>query len=290
MSGEDADVFDAFGLRDDAGDSKPEFDPFASDDFAPAPIDVTRIGTAQISNTSKNDGDVDPFFDPFATNSGDAAPRGFKRSSPVQSPQSSPKASNITPLRKSPSPPSAVLVSADEEHEQQNNSPSQFANFTNINMDSASAAGMAALPPRLGITFFIHEEVTSQTLESGRGDSKEDMACQTTIEGKVHCLLQSSDAMHDVPFQLQLRKNADAGATTFNVNKVFVDDNYRVSIPRTSIGKVPIATYTTNAELDDMPIVSDVSTALYMPRLSSFHLQSFIDILPIKNNCSILIF
>lgn len=273
------DIFDAFGLRDDDNDTAKGFDPFSSDVFAAAPAPAP---VAPAEAIARNDTvDSDPLFvDPFVVEAAAVAPRGFKKQ---PKPLLAPPPADTRPVSSAAGAAAAAAEPfvADFDTGIGPSSPAPFPASTSINistlnttMDTTSgsfvisdaaataaasrAASRAALPPRLGITFLMHEEVTSHISErnGGGGVDVPQSECHASIEGKVQAMVQSSDARRNVPFQLVLRDTDDDAKTQISINRAFVDDSYKVSIPKTSIGNIPIASYTSNAMIQNMPVVS----------------------------------
>ena len=291
------DIFDAFGLRDD--DRSKDFDPFASDDPEAAAIP---------GNGSANS---DPFLDPFKVAGAATAPRGFKKTTlpppaadtrPVSSgararaAATEPKVDPVVDGFDIGPPSSDPFPTFQEQGATGGGGPATTGGSPNTTMDStsmsfatsnpasaaaaaaAAAAAKASLPPRLDIKLLMHEEVTSYASDR-RSRGKDGMdSCDVNIEGKVSALVQSSDATRNVPFQLVLRDSSSSSrrssSTQISINKAFVDDTYKVSIPKTSIGNVPIASYTCTANVQNMPVVSQKFVMFLIlladPVLSSF--------------------
>lgn len=290
------DAFDAFGLRDDDDDDN--FDTFtafsSTDPFAATPLpppggaaspfdeptaEPTPLFPSQAAINKTDSHESDPFgFDdnPFQSvgNDGGGAARGFKKS-PPSSP--TPPDTNAVATETMPDaddfdigPPSSAPFTAEEAAAvaaAANTTMDTSASFTMSSSAVAAAASAAAkraaLPPRLGITLFQHEEVISQ---AAGADQSSEVACAVTIEGKVHALVQSSDASQNCPFQLIVRdaftSSSTPGAAPENggaqiaINRSVVDDTYKVTIPKSVVGNVPVASYRCSSEIENMPVVS----------------------------------
>jgi len=282
------DAFDAFGLRDDDDDNFDAFTAFSSNDAftaTPLPPPHTAGGAppnAATSNATEpaplpsqatinkaDSQDSDPFgFDdnPFQAvggNGGEAA-RGFKKSPPT-----SPVPTNTDAVAAASEaaaadgftadfdigPPSSTPFTAEEATGSAVDTSTSFvASSAEAAAAASAAAKRAALPPRLGITLLQHEEVTSQ---APGADQSSEVACSVTIEGKVHALVQSSDASENCPFQLIVRDSlTSSAAAQIAINKSVTDENYKVMIPKSAIGNVPVASYTCSSEIENMPVVS----------------------------------
>lgn len=303
--GDNVDVFDAFGLRDDDGDDGFDaFTAFSSNDAfaatplppptAPAPkggaaTEPTPLATSsQPAITQTDSQDSDPFGfddDPFHAledNDGEAA-RGFKKSPPsspvpttntdaVAATTAAPSASAATtsteaaatdedafPVDFDFGPPSSTPFTAEEAAASSSMDVSVVStSFTASSAAAAAAASAAAkraaLPPRLGITLFQHEEVISQ---AAGADQSDEVACSVTIEGQIHALIQSSDALENCPFQLIVRDAlTPSNAAQIAINKSVTDENYKVTIPKSAVGNVPVASYRFSSEIENMPVVS----------------------------------
>jgi len=291
------DIFDAFGLRDD--DTSKDFDPFASDDFVPTPVPVPVPAPVAAAISANDSADSDPFSDPFNFDGAATAPRGFKKISlpppaadtrPVssgaraRSAATKPKVGPVVDDFDIGPPSSGPFPSVQEQGatEGGRGGPAATGGSPNASFATSSptaaaaaaaAAAKAALPPRLGIKFLMHEEVTSYASD-GRSRANDGMdSCDVNIEGKVSAFVQSSDATRNVPFQLVLRDSSSSSSSSaqISINKAFVDDSYKVSIPKTSIGNVPIASYTCTANVQNMPVL--VQSKISVKQKSSVHVD-----------------
>jgi hypothetical protein len=284
------DAFDAFGLRDDDDDDNfdtftafSSTDPFAATPLPPPPPTAGGAASpfvepqAAINNTGSQDSNPFGFDDnPFQSVGNDegGVARGFKKSPP-----SSPTPPNTSAVATETmpdaddfdiGPPSSAPFTAEEAEAAAaaaNTTMDTSASFTRSSSAVAAAASAtakrAALPPRLGITLFQHEEVISQ---AAGADQSSEVACAVTIEGKVHALVQSSDASQNCPFQLIVRdaftSSSTPGAAPENggaqiaINRSVVDDTYKVTIPKSVVGNVPVASYRCSSEIENMPVVS----------------------------------
>lgn len=291
------DAFDAFGLRDDDDDDNfdtftafSSTDPFAATPLPPPPTaggaappfdeptaEPTPIVPSQAAINKTDSHESDPFgFDdnPFQSvgNDGGGAARGFKKSPPSSPtpPNTSAVATETMPEADDfdIGPPSSAPFTAEETAAvAANTTMDTSASFTvsssAVTAAASAAAKRAALPPRLGITLFQHEEVISQ---AAGADQSSEVACAVTIEGKVHALVQSSDASQNCPFQLIVRdaftSSSTPGAAPANggaqiaINRSVVDDTYKVTIPKSVVGNVPVASYRCSSEIENMPVVS----------------------------------
>ena len=318
-SSDNADVFDAFGLRDDdGGDGFDAFTAFSSNDaFAATPLPpppgraappaADDAATAAAANTTTkptalaassqppitqtDSQDSDPFGfddDPFHAledNDGEAAARGFKKSPPsspapttntnagaVTAPSASAATTsteaaatddeNAFPVEFDFGPPSSTPFTAEEaaaaaaasSMDASVVSTSFVASSATAAAAASAAAKRAALPPRLSITLFQHEEVISQ---AAGADQSSEVACSVTIEGQIHALVQSSDAWENCPFQLIVRDAlTPSNAAQVAINKSVTDENYKVTIPKAAVGNVPVASYRFSSEIENMPVVS----------------------------------
>ena len=280
------DAFDAFGLRDDDDDDN--FDTFtafsSTDPFAATPLPPPPTAgaaspfdepTAAIDKTDSHESDPFGFDDnPFQSVGNDegGAARGFKKSPPSSPTPPDTSAVETETMPEADDfdigpPSSAPFTTEEAEAAAANTTMDTSASFTRSNSAVAAAASAAAkraaLPPRLGITLFQHEEVISQ---AAGADQSSEVACAVTIEGKVHALVQSSDASQNCPFQLIVRdaftSSSAPGATPENggaqiaINRTVVDDTYKVTIPKSVVGNVPVASYRCTSEIENMPVVS----------------------------------
>lgn len=247
------------------------------------PTPLAASSQPPINQTDSQDSDPFGFdddpFDAHEENDGVAA-RGFKKSPP-----SSPAPTTNTDAVAAPSAPAVTSSTEAAATDDENAFPVDFdigppsstpftaeeaaasssmdvsvvsTSFTASSAAAAAAASaaakMAALPPRLGITLFQHEEVISQ---SAGADQSSDVACSVTIEGQIHALVQSSDALENCPFQLIVRDDlTPSNAAQVAINKSVTDENYKVTIPKSAVGNVPVASYRFSSELENMPVVS----------------------------------
>ena len=268
--------------------------PPAADDAATtanATTEPTPLATSsQPAITQTDSQDSDPFGfddDPFHAledNDGEAA-RGFKKS-PPSSPTPTTNTDAVAAATAAPSAPAATATTLTEAATDDENAfpvdfdigPPSSTPFTaeeaaaSSSMDvsvvstsftassaaaaaaASAAAKRAALPPRLGITLFQHEEVISQ---AAGADQSSDVACSVTIEGQIHALVQSSDALENCPFQLIVRDAlTPSNAAQVAINKSVTDENYKVTIPKSAVGNVPVASYRFSSEIENMPVVS----------------------------------
>ena len=266
--------------------------PPAADDATAAAANTTTEPTplaasSQPAITQTDSQDSDPFGfddDPFhALEDNDEAARGFKKSPPsspaptttntdaVAAP-SAPAATasteaaatddeNAFPVDFDFGPPSSTPFTAEEAAAAASSSMDVSVVSTSFTASSAAAAAAAsaaakraALPPRLGITLFQHEEVISQ---AAGADQSSEVACSVTIEGQIHALVQSSDAWENCPFQLIVRDAlTPSNAAQVAINKSVTDENYKVTIPKAAVGNVPVASYRFSSEIENMPVVS----------------------------------
>lgn len=118
-----------------------------------------------------------------------------------------------------------------------------------------------SVPPRIAINFKIHEEISSiATMDPAREGASEIM-----VQGGVMAQMTSSDAHKNSPWMLDGKtKTGETVDITPNVSyskkydargetgKVTV-----ITIPKTTVGFVPIASYYFKETIDHMPLVSN---------------------------------
>mmetsp|Transcript_7240 Transcript_7240/g.21475 ORF Transcript_7240/g.21475 Transcript_7240/m.21475 type:complete len:166 (-) Transcript_7240:501-998(-) len=123
---------------------------------------------------------------------------------------------------------------------------------------------VAILPPKCDITIILHEEVTS----IAAGKCQAGSAAHTNIEGSLHASFVSSDARKNVPFELRMR-DTENHVKSFVRSEMVANRNI-VTIPKSAVGNVPLASYTCDGMIRSMPIVSRC------PSPMNFRLYSYV--------------
>lgn len=125
-----------------------------------------------------------------------------------------------------------------------------------------------SVPPLISINFKIHEEISS----IASVDSEIEGSSEIMVQGGIMALMSSSDALKNAPWILDCKtKNGSKVDITPNVsyskkydvrgqrNKVNL-----MTIPKATVGFVPVASYYFKETIDHMPVVSKHKLSNYL--------------------------
>ena len=226
-------------------------------------------------------------FDPFGSEevtSSTAAlgsPAQLAATEPFRKP---PDSSSFDPFQILDDDPFAIAVNltaqtTDDKKQQRNedaflddNNNAELHTFTSVvrtTSNSAARTAALALPPKLNVKLFIHEEVSSTAMDC-------DGASKVYIEGEVKAQVRCSDALKNAPFVLsggppppsssqqnwKITPIADVAkllpqttTTADDEKKKNLLDQFLVHIPKHEIGLVPTAFFSLTGTVDHMPIL-----------------------------------